>query len=66
MGDVESAGLVKFDFLESKNSATIKQSVNRINEHLNEEDKIDIENLSLNDQKTFVSPEGRNHRNIST
>ena len=53
MGDVESAGLVKFDFLGLKTLTIIKQSVNRINEHLNEEDKIDIENLSLNDQRTF-------------
>ena len=54
MGDVESAGLVKFDFLGLKTLTVIDQSVKRINAKVkNKEDKIDIENLSLKDPKTF-------------
>ena len=54
MGDVESAGLVKFDFLGLKTLTVIDQSVKRINAKVkNKEDKIDIENLSLKDPQTF-------------
>ena len=54
MGDVESAGLVKFDFLGLKTLTVIDQSVRRINPTLKEkEEKLNIDNLSLKDQKTF-------------
>lgn len=54
MGDVESAGLVKFDFLGLKTLTVIDQSVRRINSTLKEkEKKLNIDNLSLKDQKTF-------------
>jgi len=54
MGDVESAGLVKFDFLGLKTLTIIDQSVRRINEKAkNKKDMIDIENLSLKDPQTF-------------
>ena len=54
MGDVESAGLVKFDFLGLKTLTVIDQSVRRINSKVsNKKDEIDIENLSLRDPKTF-------------
>ena len=54
MGDVESAGLVKFDFLGLKTLTIIDQSVRRINEKTkNEEDYINIDNLSLKDTETF-------------
>ena len=54
MGDVESAGLVKFDFLGLKTLTIIDQSVRRINAKAkNEEDHINIDNLSLKDTETF-------------
>ncbi len=54
MGDVESAGLVKFDFLGLKTLTIVDQSVKRINAKVkNKEEEIDIENLSLKDSKTF-------------
>ena len=54
MGDVESAGLVKFDFLGLKTLTIIDQSVKRINSKVNNKDEeIDIENLSLKDPHTF-------------
>ena len=54
IGDVESAGLVKFDFLGLKTLTIIKQSVNRINSKLHDEtERIDIDNISLKDEKTF-------------
>ena len=54
MGDVESAGLVKFDFLGLKTLTIVDQSVRRINAKVkNKEEEIDIENLSLKDSKTF-------------
>jgi len=54
MGDVESAGLVKFDFLGLKTLTVIDQSVRRINSKVsNKKDEIDIENLSLRDPQTF-------------
>ena len=54
MGDVESAGLVKFDFLGLKTLTIIDQSVRRINSKVNNKDEeIDIENLSLKDPETF-------------
>ena len=54
MGDVESAGLVKFDFLGLKTLTIIDQSVSRINSKAkNKDEEIDIENLSLKDSQTF-------------
>ena len=54
MGDVESAGLVKFDFLGLKTLTVIDQSVKRINSKLSTNDeRLNIDNLSLKDQKTF-------------
>ena len=54
MGDVESAGLVKFDFLGLKTLTIIDQSVRRINSKAkNERDHINIDNLSLKDSETF-------------
>ena len=54
MGDVESAGLVKFDFLGLKTLTIIDQSVRRINAKAkNEQDHINIDNLSLKDSETF-------------
>ena len=54
MSDVESAGLVKFDFLGLKTLTIIDQSVRRINEKAaNKENEINIEGLSLKDEATF-------------
>ena len=54
MSDVESAGLVKFDFLGLKTLTIIDQSVRRINEKAaNKENEINIEDLSLKDEATF-------------
>jgi DNA polymerase-3 subunit alpha len=54
MGDVESAGLVKFDFLGLKTLTILDQAVNRINSNIKDLEKhIDIEDLPLNDSKTF-------------
>ena len=54
MGDVESAGLVKFDFLGLRTLTILDQAVKRINEKKDsQEELIDIENLPLDDLKTF-------------
>ncbi len=54
MGDVESAGLVKFDFLGLKTLTIIDQTVRRINgKSENKDGEINIENLSLKDSATF-------------
>jgi len=54
MGDVESAGLVKFDFLGLKTLTILDQAVRRVNEKKDsQDDAIDIENLPLDDSKTF-------------
>ena len=52
MGDVESAGLVKFDFLGLKTLTVIKRTLNRINENRSGK-SLDINDLPLNDEKTF-------------
>ena len=52
MGDVESAGLVKFDFLGLKTLTVINQTLKRINKD-KKEDLIDINNIDLEDKKTF-------------
>ena len=55
MGDVESAGLVKFDFLGLKTLTILDQAVGRVNSKLKDKSKrIDIEDLPLNDSKTFA------------
>jgi len=54
MGDVESAGLVKFDFLGLKTLTVIDQTVKRINERIkNKKDYIDTNHIPLKDEKTF-------------
>ena len=54
MNDVESAGLVKFDFLGLKTLTILDRAVKRVNEKKNlDEVKVDIENLPLDDPKTF-------------
>ena len=52
MGDVESAGLVKFDFLGLKTLTVINQTLKRINKD-KKDDLIDINNIPLEDKKTF-------------
>ena len=55
MNDVESAGLVKFDFLGLKTLTILDRAVKRVNEKKNpDEVKVDIENLPLDDPKTFA------------
>ena len=54
MGDVESAGLVKFDFLGLKTLTVIRETVNRINKKNNQDKElVDINNIPLDDSKTF-------------
>ncbi len=54
MGDVESAGLVKFDFLGLKTLTILDQAVSRVNLKIKDPKKyVDIEDLPLNDPKTF-------------
>ena len=54
MGDVESAGLVKFDFLGLKTLTILDQAVKRVNSRVvSKDDYVDIDNLPLNDIKTF-------------
>ncbi len=52
MGDIESAGLVKFDFLGLKTLTVIHQTVKRINSK-EEGSILDIDKLPLDDKKTF-------------
>lgn len=51
MTDVEKAGLVKFDFLGLKNLTIIQNTVNLINERV--EDKVDLQMLPLEDSAIF-------------
>ena len=53
MGDIESAGLVKFDFLGLKTLTVIHQAVKRINSKSDSEE-LDIDKLPLDDEKTFA------------
>jgi DNA polymerase-3 subunit alpha len=54
MGDVESAGLVKFDFLGLKTLTILDQAVKRVNSKIiSENDFINIHDIPLNDSKTF-------------
>mgnify|MGYP001373648956 CR=1 FL=1 len=52
MGDVESAGLVKFDFLGLKTLTVIDRSLKRIN-HERKKEIVDISNIPLDDKETF-------------
>ncbi|MGB0663552.1 MAG: DNA polymerase III subunit alpha [Pontibacterium sp.] len=52
-GDVEEAGLVKFDFLGLKTLTVIDFAVKLINEVRSPEDAVVIEDISLEDQPTF-------------
>ena len=51
MHSVEEAGLLKFDFLGIKNLAILADAVLRVNKFYNTD--IDIENIPLDDKKTF-------------
>ena len=51
MHSVEEAGLLKFDFLGIKNLAILADAVLRVNKSYNTD--IDIENIPLDDKKTF-------------
>jgi len=53
--DVEAAGLVKFDFLGLKTLTIIDWAVNTVNTQLKSpsEEKLKIENIPLDDKKTF-------------
>ena len=51
MKDVEKVGLIKFDFLGLKTLTVIDTAIRLIEKHLGE--KIDINSISLDDQKTF-------------
>lgn len=51
MHEVEDAGLLKFDFLGIKNLSILADAVQRAKEETG--DEIDIENIPLDDQKTF-------------
>ena len=54
MGDVESAGLVKFDFLGLKTLTVINETVKNINKKKdNKEDYINIDDIPLDDKETF-------------
>jgi DNA polymerase-3 subunit alpha len=52
MGDIEKAGLLKMDFLGLRNLTTLEAAVRRINES-HPESPVDIDNLPLDDGKTF-------------
>ena len=51
MHSVEEAGLLKFDFLGIRNLAILGDAINRVKKIRNED--IDIENISLEDKKTY-------------
>ncbi len=51
MEDIESLGLLKMDFLGLKNLTMIEKTVNLVEESIGT--KVDIDNLSLDDEKTF-------------
>jgi DNA polymerase III subunit alpha len=52
MGDIEKAGLLKMDFLGLRNLTTTAAAVRLINER-HPQNPIDLDNLSLDDPKTF-------------
>ncbi|MDO4223371.1 MAG: DNA polymerase III subunit alpha [Acinetobacter sp.] len=51
--DVESAGLVKFDFLGLRNLTVINEALATINQNLPKEQHIDISRIALDDPKAF-------------
>ncbi len=51
--DVESIGLVKFDFLGLKTLTIIKKAVEYINHEVVDNDLLDIRNIPLDDAKTY-------------
>lgn len=56
MGDVEKAGLVKFDFLGLRNLTIIKEAVDLINERKNQKNDstyLDLRKISLNESKVY-------------
>ena len=53
MGDVEAIGLVKFDFLGLRTLTIIDWAVKDINSRLLQDDRVDIENLPLDDPATY-------------
>ena len=53
MNDVEAVGLVKFDFLGLRTLTIIDWAVRSINANRHDSDKIEIERIPLDDEKTF-------------
>ena len=51
--DVEKIGLVKFDFLGLRTLTVIDRAVKSINASIKDQDKIDLDNIPMNDQKVF-------------
>jgi len=51
--DVESAGLVKFDFLGLRNLTVIEDAIQNINKRIDPENKIDITYIPLDDPKAY-------------
>ncbi|MBT4963803.1 MAG: DNA polymerase III subunit alpha [Francisellaceae bacterium] len=51
--DIESIGLVKFDFLGLRTLTIINWAVKTVNASANESDKIDITKIPLKDERTF-------------
>ena len=60
MNELEKNGLLKMDFLALKNLSTIKEIVNNISR----KEKIDIENIPLDDKKTYRLLQSGNTRGI--
>ena len=51
--DVEKIGLVKFDFLGLRTLTVIDRALKSINENKEDSNKLDLENIPLNDEKVF-------------
>lgn len=51
--DVESAGLVKFDFLGLRNLTVIEDAIQNINKRVGPEKTVDIAHISLDDAKAY-------------
>tara|TARA_Y100000034_G_scaffold137043_1_gene219546 strand:+ start:16252 stop:20967 length:4716 start_codon:yes stop_codon:yes gene_type:complete len=51
--DVEEAGLVKFDFLGLRTLSVLQEALKRINKDLPEKEKVNIEMINEEDEKTF-------------
>ena len=52
--DVESAGLVKFDFLGLRNLTVIEDAVQQINKRIQSDTPLDITNIPLNDPDAYL------------